>query len=113
MIKEYVVMLSSDLQIKILQALEKSYIDERRIELSAQQFKVSAESFILNLTYLKHERLIDLSGISNRSVNSANLIGENDENEIQKTFSTTARALITHAGIKALAASQGIKLIIN
>lgn len=107
-------MLNLDLQLTLLKALQATYVDEKRIEITSKQFEVNQELFVFNLLYLKREKLIDLSSLSTRAPVATSL--ESDEPDTVKTAVTQdgftlARCLITHAGIKALATQLGTKFI--
>ena len=107
-------MLNLDLQLTLLKALQATYVDEKRIEITSEHFEVTHDLFVFNLLYLKREKLIDLSSLSTRAAVVTPL--ESDEVETVQAATThegftTARCLITHAGIKALATQMGTKFI--
>ena len=89
-------MLNFEFQQAILKLLTVTYVDEKRVDLLSKEFTVSTEEFIFNLSYLKREKLIDLSSLSSRN---------NQEDGL-------AYAVITHAGLKAYAHLAKIKLIV-
>jgi hypothetical protein len=105
-------MLNYELQLAILNELAVTYLDEKRIEITSKQFGVDQHSFALNLTYLKREKLIDLSSLSSRA---AVVVEPNVEAASSKTLSTDAytlaRCVITHTGLKALSTSKNIKFV--
>lgn len=96
-------MLNYDLQVAILKSLEHTYTDEKRIDVSSNDHNVSVQDFYNNITYLKREKLIDLSSLSIRTNND----------EAEKVEYALARATINHNGIKVLACLNATKIIIN
>lgn len=95
-------MLDFNLQLSLLTAAASTYVDDRRVELASTDFATSNEEFVLNITYLKREKLIDLSSISTR-----NAPAEGASNYV------VARVSITHAGMKTLADLSAVKTVIN
>ena len=93
-------MLNFEFQQAILKLLTVTYVDEKRVDLLSKEFTVSTEEFIFNLLYLKREKLIDLSSLSSRN------------NQEDGLAYAVARAVITHAGLKAYAHLAKIKLIV-
>lgn len=99
-------MLNFDLQVSVLESLSATYVDEKRVEISSKDFDVDADVFLLNITYLKREKLIDLSSISVRSTAANTEEAKNDQYCL-------ARATISHAGIKVLSELSANKLVLN
>ncbi len=105
-------MLNFDLQIAILRSLVPSYVDEKRLEITSTQFKTEQDSFMFNLQYLKREKLVDISSISNRSnTTTTNFDDAVHLLNIKSDTYTLARCSITHLGIKALSTHLGTKFI--
>lgn len=94
-------MLNYELQLSILKAVSSTYTDDKRTEISSKDFDVSAEEFIANVTYLKREKLIDISSLSTRS------------SQTDDTNYSLVRVTITHAGMKVLAELTANKIITN
>lgn len=99
-------MLNFDLQLAVLKSLAATYVDEKRVEISSKDFDADADNFLLNITYLKREKLIDLSSVSVRSSATSTEESKNDQYCL-------ARATISHAGIKVLSELNSNKLILN
>lgn len=94
-------MLNFELQLALLNAVSATYVDDRRVELSSNDFNTTSDIFTLNITYLKREKLIDLSSLSTRTT------AESAEHY------TIARVSITHAGMKTLASLSAKELVEN
>lgn len=101
-------MFNYELQISLLKSLTATYIDDKRIEISSKDVNTSQNDFITNITYLKKEKLIDLSSLSTRSA----IINEDTGTTTFDAYAI-ARATITHAGIKVLADLSNDKLVKN
>ena len=106
-------MLSFDLQLAILQSLLKTYIDDRRIEINSQQFTSDNDVFLVNIIYLKKEKLIDVSSLHGKSSTSAPISSDEPETikKPENEAFTLARCNLTHLGMKAVSAISQIKLI--
>lgn len=105
-------MLNFELQLSILKSISATYADEKRVEISSKQFEVDQDTFVYNMVYLKKEKLIDLSSMSSRA--AVNALISSDEPETVATTPasyTIARCIITHAGLKALCANNGTRII--
>lgn len=91
-------MLNFEFQQAILKLLVSTYVDERKVDLLSKEFAILADEFVFNLIYLKREKLIDLSSLSNRAQEDG-------------AHYAVARAVITHAGLKAYAELAKVKLV--
>ena len=111
--KEQFTMLNFELQLSILKSISATYADEKRVEINSKQFDVDQDTFVYNMAYLKKEKLLDLSSMSSRT--AANAVVSSDEPETvaapASTSYTIARCIITHAGLKALCANNGTRII--
>ena len=104
-------MLNFDLQVAVLQSLVPSYIDDRRIEISSKQFAVSNDIFIINMTYLKKEKLVDISSLNSKNHAVVAMVADEAETVKATETVTLARCYLTHLGLKALSAHTQVKLI--
>ena len=106
-------MLNFELQLSILKSISATYADEKRVEITSKQFEVDQDTFVYNMVYLKKEKLVDLSSMSSRA--AVNAIISSDEPETVAAPATAsytiARCIITHAGLKALCANNGTRII--
>lgn len=100
-------MFNYELQISLLKSLATTYIDDKRIEITSKDVNASQNDFITNITFLKKEKLIDLSSLSTRSAIT------NEETGTTFEAYAVARATITHAGVKTIADLANEKLVKN
>ncbi|MDD3267340.1 MAG: hypothetical protein PHC75_09220 [Burkholderiales bacterium] len=100
-------MFNYELQVSLLKSLSATYVDDKRVEITSKDVNASQNDFIANITYLKKEKLIDLSSLSTRSAIT------NEETGTSSDAYAIARATITHAGIKTLADLASEKLVKN
>lgn len=98
-------MLNYDLQLSILKTLSTTYVDDKRVEISSKDFSSKYDDFLLNITYLKREKLVDLSSVSTRNIHNA-------DDSVSESYAV-ARATITHSGIKVLAGLSANKVVVN